>query len=269
MFAIAAGEVGLQVAGLIAQPGDWRRFLPAYSHLMLAVIVIASSWVGWIVSQSPGGRKDVTQVLELEFVVLLIDVACVICYFVLARQVDFHAENGNVPEYNPSAEPESFWILVIFSLYLVWDFWTKVIINFFGKESAQKRRKLLDKPREELQNWYFLFGVRFFPTLICLSLAYPAWVVCNRHLSAAQVVIADGALLMLVLLFRALKDCTAVFWPPSGNTPEGKKVLRSVCVTIFFLFSFYALLVWARSTPNAWLTSYIGIPESAAIEKAQ
>lgn len=39
MFALAVGEVALQTAGLV-QAGQVVRYLPAYSHLFLALFVI-------------------------------------------------------------------------------------------------------------------------------------------------------------------------------------------------------------------------------------
>jgi hypothetical protein len=57
MFAVAIGEVGLQAAALF-KTGDFLRYLPAYSHLTLATIMIATSWVGWTLSVAPGARRD-------------------------------------------------------------------------------------------------------------------------------------------------------------------------------------------------------------------
>jgi hypothetical protein len=61
MFAVAIGEVGLQTATLVKAsdfPNDFLYFLPAYSHLILASIAIAASWVGWTKSKSRSGQKD-------------------------------------------------------------------------------------------------------------------------------------------------------------------------------------------------------------------
>ena len=88
MFAVAIGEVGLQSAALV-RSGHFEQFLPAYSHLLLATIMIATSWVGWSVSVAPGARKDVDGIYQWEFVVLLIDVALVVIYFILVRTIDF------------------------------------------------------------------------------------------------------------------------------------------------------------------------------------
>lgn len=91
MFAVAIGEVGVQTATLV-QAYNWIHFLPAYSHLILATIVITTSWVGWTLSPSPGAGQDVRGVLQWEFIVLLVDVFLVIVYFILVKTVDFTGE---------------------------------------------------------------------------------------------------------------------------------------------------------------------------------
>jgi hypothetical protein len=263
MFALATAEVGLQVSNLIAQPGKWYHLLPAYSHLMVAVIVIATSWVGWTRSQSPGGRKDVTEVLQSEFVVLLLDVACVVCYFVLTKQVDFTSENGRA-SYRPSAAPEAWWILTIFGLYLVWDIWTKIIVPLaewlFGQGPGKRQRENL--------TWFRAYGVRFAPTVICLLLSYLAWSSLDHRLNVAQVVIGDAALLMLVLLFRALKDCTSVLWP-KGPHPTNFKFWRTISVALLILLTFMGLLFCAVVRPNDRLRTLIGVPENVVVGQTE
>src|SRR4051812_7548266 len=87
MFAVTIGEVGLQVASLV-QAKHYAHFLPFYSHLLLAIIVITSSWVGWSLSQAPGNRRDVDGVFTWGFWTLLLDVFLVITYFIMVRTVE-------------------------------------------------------------------------------------------------------------------------------------------------------------------------------------
>src|SRR5579864_8561232 len=90
MFAVTVAEIGLQVASLVQQKNFSQQYcIPAYVHLVLATFVVATSWVGWTLSQSPGARHDVTKIFEVEFWVLLTDMALVIFYFVLVRSVEF------------------------------------------------------------------------------------------------------------------------------------------------------------------------------------
>jgi hypothetical protein len=123
MFALAVGEVGLQAAALV-QAGHPFHYLPAYSHLLLALLVIAASWVGWSRTQVPGAKKDVHELFEWAFVVLLLDTAMVVTYFILVRTVDFSDANRRID----SAEDVALWHVVIFGLYVVWDLVTKVVM---------------------------------------------------------------------------------------------------------------------------------------------
>jgi hypothetical protein len=84
MFALTIGEVGLQAAALV-KTGHFVHYLPAYSHLLVATVMIATSWVGWSLSRAPGARLDVTGIFQWEFVILLLDVSMVITYFILVR----------------------------------------------------------------------------------------------------------------------------------------------------------------------------------------
>jgi len=205
MFAITIGEVGLQVAALV-QAGHTAHYLPAYTHLFLATVMIATSWVGWSVSRSPGARLDVIAIFQWEFVVLLLDVALVITYFILVRAVDFGRE-GVPPRIAPPSTL-AFWTIVIFALYFVWDIVTKIII-YNRKPEGQ---------------WFRKYGSRMIPTIVCLILAF----VIRQKTSSADLphyLTADFALLSLVLLFRALKDLVSACIPKKkGDAIDRSKV---------------------------------------------
>ena len=89
LFALSIAEVGVRV-GNSFESGDvfmghmgWR-YVPIYSHVLLALIVIASSWFGW--GQSDYGFADAPATLSVftfEFLELILDVILVLCYFVL------------------------------------------------------------------------------------------------------------------------------------------------------------------------------------------
>jgi hypothetical protein len=201
MFAVAIGEVGLQTATLV-QAGHWVHFLPAYSHLTLATVLIATSWVGWTLSPSPGARADVNSVFEWEFCVLLIDVLLVVTYFILVRSVDI-TEDKPI-ELKASAAPEAFWIFFVFCVYLIWDIFSKVIIYRSKKRS---------------EAWFSTYGVRIVPTALCVALAYSI----KRTVGVADpphVLTADLAMIGLLLLFRSLKDLASSLFPKSGTPAD-------------------------------------------------
>src|SRR5262249_1968555 len=137
------------------------------------------------------------------FPVLLIDVALVICYFVLAREVDLRkSDTGGAAQFLPSALPESRWILYIFWLYLIWDLWTKIVLTIVRREWAKEGVA------------YYI--VRIVPTGFCLYFATTVYAAFSQKLTSSQVVIADITLLWLVLLFRAAKQSISAWWPKSG-----------------------------------------------------
>jgi hypothetical protein len=198
MFALAVGEVGLQTAALV-QAGNTIQYLPAYSHLFLALFVIAASWVGWSRTQVASARKDVHELFEWAFLVLLLDTAMVVTYFILVRTVDFSDDCRIDP-----ASQVAFWHVVIFALYLAWDGVTKVAM--YPKPAGASwwdGWRQLDPEKLRAQQQIIK---RAWPTLVCFVLSILLWRVFaafdpkHEHLLAA-----DLALLSVVLLFRALK----------------------------------------------------------------
>jgi hypothetical protein len=206
MFAVTIGEVGLQVASLV-HAKHYTHFLPFYTHLLLATIVITSSWVGWSLSQAPGNRRDVDGMFTWGFCTLLLDVFLVITYFIMVRTIEL----GKLPEQPriDTPEKEAWLIVLMFALYLVWDVVTKMLAY----------DKLRDGP------WGRNCGLRMIPTLVCLFLAVVVrWQVAGFQLD--HYVNADIALLGLALAFRALKDVVS-----EGAPRKGKQFTRRKFVT--------------------------------------
>lgn len=233
MFAITIGEVGLQVAALV-HAGHFLHYLPAYAHLFLATVMIATSWVGWSASRAPGARLDVTAIFQWEFVVLLLDVALVITYFILVRTVEVGKE-GTAPRIG-TPSTLAFWMLVIFTLYFVWDIVTKIIIYWRDKDKRGA--------------WARKYGSRILPTIVCLILAYAIWQKPESP-DLPHYLTADLALLSLVLLFRALKDLVYALIPKEGGgTIESRKIkIASLSTALCALGLILGLLATHYSWP--------------------
>jgi len=233
MFAVTIGEVGLQAAGLV-QAGELTHFLPAYGHLLLATVVVATSWIGWSASVAPGARKDVDHVFQWEFLVLMLDVFLVVIYFILVRTIDFGKEGAPRTD---RASVVAGWIVIIFALYLAWDFLTKVIIS--GRDRVEPKTKW----REHFdRSWLRSTGSRALPTIVCLFLACLIW----RWVGTADrphYLTADFSLLWLVLLFRVLKELVSAYFPsplkPGSQEPRRmskKSAVRwSIACGVFLL----------------------------------
>jgi hypothetical protein len=251
MFAVAIGEVGMQTAELVHN-GSWIHYLPEYSHLILCTVLIASSWVGWTLSVAPGARRDVERIFQWEFLVLLLDVALVIIYFIVVRLVE-----------KPPSLVAS-WIVGIFVLYFVWDIVTKVII-YFG-ETVKAAKKTAKEGKEDRFVWTIAdwvvpisvtlalgreaksgehppvswgknYGSRMIPTLVCIGLALQTKYLITTT-NRARFLAADIALIALVLLFRALKELVSALLPTKPVPDLRKKrvlAILSTSICTFFL----------------------------------
>jgi hypothetical protein len=193
MFAVTIGEVGLQVASLV-QAKHYEHFLPFYSHLLLATVVITSSWVGWSLSQAPGARRDVTGVFTWGFITLLLDVFLVVSYFIMVRTIEFE-KGGDSPRID-APEKVAGLVVGIFGLFFIWDIVTKVL--------AYDRAN--DGP------WGRNCGLRMIPTVVCFLLAILVWSRLGS-IDLVHYINADLALLALVILFRSAKDIISEWFP--------------------------------------------------------
>lgn len=212
MFAIAVGEVGLQTAALV-QAGSPIRYLPAYSHLLLALFVIAASWVGWSRTQVPAAKIDVNELFEWPFVVLLLDMAMVVIYFILVRTVDFSGMNRRI---DPASTVAS-WHVAIFFLYLIWDLVTKFAMCPRAVDSQECQKQVETKKR-------------VWPTLICLFLSVLLWrLFAAVDVRSEHLLAADLSLLSLVLLFRALKGAIPGPGPITASMAKNRRWAFFLC----------------------------------------
>lgn len=243
MFAITVGEIGLQVAALV-QARHLIHYLPAYTHLFLATCVVAASWVGWSRSPSLGASQDVGELFEWPFVVLLLDMAMVVTYFILVRTVDF----GNGRRQIDSAEVVAFWHVLIFGLYLAWDLVAKVFIYPRDAEKIgwfQGWRTLSDEEVADI--WKGLR--RVVPTVVCLLLSIWLWRIF-RGVDGERLLTADLALLSVVLLFRAGKGVEPQLRLERLAKRERPFWFRVNC-TLACLFGLF-LGVWLTLSSRPW-----------------
>jgi hypothetical protein len=181
LFALAIGEVAVDAANLVSIEVEsslsFRSSLPVFSHLLLATVVIAASWVGWRNSQFSG--SNIKSVFSLDFVELLTDVFLVICYFLLVRLAE--VPTGSPLVVTPNASHETWMIVLIMATYMFWDLLS----------CRTDRGK---------------FGKRVWASVVCLVITVIGACVLPLHShSATAVVLVDVALLAIVFLFRAMK----------------------------------------------------------------
>lgn len=197
LFSLTAAEIARQLADLYMRGYALEEALPTYAHLLLASAVIITSWVGWTASEASRGLRPVS-VFSWEFFVLLIDVAVVVLYFFLVRSAEMPgASTADVikPRIVPSANEEAVIVMWIFCLYFVWDLLTKAIVREADAPTSFLQR--LAGGRMAERGWI---------SLVCMVLAICMYFYLGNVTGDRAVLLADLALLSLVLLFRALKE---------------------------------------------------------------
>lgn len=193
LFSLTAAEIARQTAELVLQHRPFCLALPAYAHLFLATAVVATSWVGWSVSEA-SRRVKVDFVFDWPFVILLTDVALVIFYFILVRGAEIPKLEDPI---SPSSHAEAVTLAFIFTIYFFWDILTKAIMSD-GQDGT---------PSSCLGRFTSrAFWDRAQASLVCMVLGIIAALFWSSHSSPAGVVLVDAALICLVLLFRAMKE---------------------------------------------------------------
>ncbi len=196
LFALTAAEIALQAADVVKNFETDLVALPAYTHLMFATILVATSWVGWLKSKAPGNRAPLDSVFSAAFIVLLVDVFLVICYFIVVKGVDIQRVGDTIIRIVPSSANETFWSMIIFCVYFLWDILTKAVIVPADERNKRIWRRLIGKNLWD----------RAWITTVCLLIAFALWLTTRTFTNAFSVVAVDVALVALVLLFRALKE---------------------------------------------------------------
>lgn len=244
LFALAVSQVAVYAADLVTVDESWPHRASAIGHLFLALMVIAASWLGWRQSVSGGMKERVQHLFTLGFVGLMFDVVLVILYFILVRSVELVVFDNRVNLGPPSAVPESIWVTSIFAVYAVWDVLADVCVTGAIPQGPIPKRIL-----KTIGTVVVSTGA----SVICAVLAYLVFVVAHSvSASATEVLLLDGALVSLVLLFRAIKiyehpvakllcvtDCNGFAQPrkASGREPGWAFALTLtyvLCVTLAY-----------------------------------
>ncbi|GLU44735.1 hypothetical protein [Allomuricauda sp. NBRC 101325] len=190
-FALAIGQVGFEIgefysSGLII----WEHPY-VFSHLFLGTYIIASSWVGWNRSKSKGTFEVFNGNFGKSFIILLLDLFLVICYFIIIKGVEKPYLN-KFSKLDISAIIELDWSLIIVVTYIVWD----VVSKLFDFDSEKFKFKL---------NWK-QYLARAYQAVLCFILL---WLMSNEHdkiNSIDEVFLVDFYILLIFVLFRALKE---------------------------------------------------------------
>lgn len=204
LFALAASQVAINAADLVAVDATWQAKMPAAAHLGVGLLVIASSWLGWRQSVSPGMKERVEYLFSIPFIGLLVDVLLVILYFVIVRNVEIEQKGGETVLAQATAQPESLWLCVVFGVYACWD----LVADVFSVGCIPKAR-FFHRIWKALRASF----VSVFASLVCLLLSYSAFVVATKRTEADEVLFLDGMLVCVILFFRVVKAFENVLAP--------------------------------------------------------
>lgn len=217
LFALAAGQVGIHAAELVAMEGSAR--IAGVFHLILGLVVVAASWFGWQRSAVRSSRQEVERLFSMPFMGLLLDVGLVIIYFILIEQVDITKAPNDVAVISPSARPEALWLLVVFVVYVIWDVVTDVLSP--GSIPA------LPTGRQRISVFLRAVIACTLCSTACALLSALVLLAARDNPTTWSVVLLDVALLAVVLLFRVLKP----FLEPKGAALLGVSHLPALAIT--------------------------------------
>ena len=208
LFALAIGEVAVEISQAIYLKIGIRENPHIYSHLLLGALIIVLSWIGWQNSKSKGSSLEVESVFSFSFIILLLDILLVTCYFIIVKGAEFNAIKGTT-DITPDISLEIIWTLRIFFIYLVWDFVTKFIEHGISKTDSNVFKKHVKVNFQDFWN-------RTWPTLICILIAFIFYFFQNGNVTKEKALVVDFSLIALFFLFRGLK-------PDSKNRSEIKR----------------------------------------------
>jgi hypothetical protein len=203
LFALTIGQVAIECGDIAMKDLIGWQYLYIYAHLLLATVIIATSWVGWQTSHSFGNTRLIHSNFSSQFIILLVDIFLVICYFIIVRGAEEYYKEPAWSQANPDGKNQTLWTVVIFVTYFLWDALTKLWIPFYrATTDDQHNIKYVKETRVDFDT----FWRRARYTLICLALAFFAYFAMSGESSENKIVCLDLYLIFVFVLFRGLKE---------------------------------------------------------------
>ncbi len=239
LFSLAAAEIAMRYATVFDTGADWWswNFLALNCHLLMSLVLIAASYLGW--QKSEISRRDnsrISSLISWDFLELLLDVILVTIYFILVHLSEIpvlaaSAKAGTVPTIVVSLIPEALCVPFVFVLYLIWD-----VISKLPSRIDRKTGKPFGPGR------LFRRGrISFIVATMSVTMSAIFW---DRAASAEDVIAFDIAVIGLVVLFRELKehvDATGI------NFPLAKRGYVSLGLALFLVPSTAMWFGWTSS----------------------
>jgi hypothetical protein len=217
LFSLAIGQVAIKFSDLIVNNFSFSTYHYIYLHLILCVVILSTSWVGFQLSRSAGNMEKINTIFSFQFLILIIDIALVIAYFIIVRG----AEIGNYPKdgipviYPPNSNNEICWSIAIFGMFFIWDIITKLFDDNFNKQDNNKygKERIFDFSELKKRGWQ---------TLLCLCISIAIYLLFNnKEISPLKASFIDVILILLFLTFRSLKqDINREYKIDRSNAPD-------------------------------------------------
>ncbi len=243
LFSLAAAEIAVSYATVFDTGADWWswNFLALNSHMLMSLVLIAASYLGW--QKSEISHRDTSQISSLiswEFLELLLDVVLVVVYFILVHLSEIpvlepSAAAGTAATIRVSLIPEALCVPFVFIMYLVWD-----VISKLPSRIDRKTGKPFGPGK------LFRRG-RISCVVATMSVTMSA-VFWDREATAQDVIAFDLAVIGLVVLFRELKehvDSTGI------NFALVKRGYVALALAMFFVPSVALWFGWTHHVRSA------------------
>jgi predicted RNase H-like HicB family nuclease len=201
LFALAVGQILMPIAVWAQAQDPQKSSLPLVNwlHLGVAFTITIASWIGYHESANRAGFQP--RFFNVEFVKLLLDIAMVAVYFVLA------AFAARLPA---QIRPETSLVLAAFVLYAFWD-----LAAVYQKGNKDYKDvwtdAFSDSARTDVNKaWSPTDWGRVWATFVCLvvsgAVCLYTWTVASQHVSRTFSIVIDCGLLVLLLFYRKLKQ---------------------------------------------------------------
>jgi hypothetical protein len=220
LFALAIGEVAIEISKLLCSNLPISLWYYSLTHLILATFIIAMSWIGWQSSKSYGNIVTIDSIFSFPFIILLIDITLVIIYFIIANGGEHYISESKSME-KASAKNETFWVMIIFIIYFIWDIVTKSVVILYEKDGNGRYKKKYKCNFSELFN-------RSIATIFCLIVSVYFYLhYLGKDLTGIQVLFVDVNLLLLFLLFRGWKQKLILVYSINEHQLQEKVIKES------------------------------------------
>jgi len=187
LFGLVVAQIFMEFVGVT------RHEYATWANLVLALMIVVFSWIGYHVSKKHSPRPASFEFFPLTQ--LFVDVVIVAVYLAFAKEVQHTQKIAAEAHHILSIRPEAITIVVIFALYTLWD------LEQVGLALTDETRKKDPTHADDAR----LHLVRGLMALFVFS-AYSAIVVFAWHPgSNAAVIVADIVFVVLLYGYRVLQ----------------------------------------------------------------